>query len=123
MQEILLILEIATIGNSLVWTGGGLGTYVTLSVIISIVGVITILACGGANILKPIIHLMPMPGVKCPTCASRGIEQWVLPGKHCPNCSTACRNICDEILTLIYLSIYGYISMITLITIISAILE
>ena len=31
-----------------------------------------------------------MPGVKCPTCAARGIEQWVLPGKHCPRCSTAC---------------------------------
>ena len=35
-------------------------------------------------------YYMPMPGVKCPTCAERGIEQWVLPGKHCPRCSTAC---------------------------------
>ena len=36
------------------------------------------------------ISTLPMPGVKCPTCAARGIEQWVLPGKHCPRCSTAC---------------------------------
>ena len=33
---------------------------------------------------------LPMPGVKCPTCAARGIEQWVIPGKYCPRCSTAC---------------------------------
>ena len=37
-----------------------------------------------------IIHELPMPGVKCPTCAARGLEQWVIPGKHCPRCSTAC---------------------------------
>lgn len=32
----------------------------------------------------------PMPGVKCPRCAEKGIEQWVLPGKHCPRCSQPC---------------------------------
>lgn len=33
---------------------------------------------------------LPMPGVKCPRCAERGIEQWVLPGKHCPRCNQPC---------------------------------
>lgn len=32
-----------------------------------------------------------MPGVRCPRCAERGIEQWVLPGKHCPRCNQPCR--------------------------------
>ncbi|KAL9580342.1 MAG: hypothetical protein Q9212_004553 [Teloschistes hypoglaucus] len=32
---------------------------------------------------RPQGHL-PMPGVRCPTCKARGIEQWVLPGKRCP---------------------------------------
>ena len=31
-----------------------------------------------------------MPGVRCPRCAERGIEQWVLPGKHCPRCNQPC---------------------------------
>ena len=31
-----------------------------------------------------------MPGVRCPVCASRGIETWVLPGKHCRKCGCAC---------------------------------
>lgn len=31
-----------------------------------------------------------MPGVKCPNCEKRGVEQWVLPGKYCPKCSTPC---------------------------------
>lgn len=31
-----------------------------------------------------------MPGVKCPRCAEKGIEQWVLPGKHCPRCNQPC---------------------------------
>jgi len=34
--------------------------------------------------------MFPMAGVKCPTCASRGIETWVIPGKHCHICGTAC---------------------------------
>ncbi|KAI1848240.1 hypothetical protein JX266_005953 [Neoarthrinium moseri] len=28
------------------------------------------------------------PGVRCSTCASRGREQWVLPGRPCPICGT-----------------------------------
>ena len=31
-----------------------------------------------------------MPGVKCPTCAARGIESWVLSGKNCPKCGHPC---------------------------------
>lgn len=95
--------------------------YLSLYLSIIMVGVILILACGGANLLIPIIHLMPMPGVRCPTCASRGIEQWVLPGKHCPNCSTACRNRVDEIVTIIYFFLNGYISITTVTTIIGVI--
>ena len=34
--------------------------------------------------------LTQMPGVRCPRCAERGIEQWVLPGKHCPRCDQPC---------------------------------
>ena len=32
----------------------------------------------------------PMPGVRCPKCAGRGLETWVLPGKHCPKCGHPC---------------------------------
>ena len=88
-----------------------------------IVGVIIILSCGNAHILRPLIVHMPMPGVKCPTCASRGIEQWVLPGKHCPNCATACRNVVDIIITSIYLLLNGYISIATICVICSTILS
>lgn len=37
-----------------------------------------------------LFNVMPMPGVKCPKCASKGVESWVLPGKSCPKCGTAC---------------------------------
>lgn len=73
--------------------GAGIGTglvFAALALILGVVGLI-IFACFGYNDLLASIYLMPMPGVKCPTCAERGIEQWVLPGKHCPRCSTACR--------------------------------
>ena len=33
---------------------------------------------------------LPMPGVRCPKCLTKGVEQWVLPGKHCPRCNTPC---------------------------------
>ena len=28
--------------------------------------------------------------IKCPRCAARGIEVYVLPGKHCPRCNQPC---------------------------------
>lgn len=31
-----------------------------------------------------------MPGVKCPTCAAKGQEVWVIPGKSCHVCHTPC---------------------------------
>ena len=31
-----------------------------------------------------------MPGVRCPACAARGVESWVLPGKHCNKCHHPC---------------------------------
>lgn len=31
-----------------------------------------------------------MPGIRCPRCAARGIETWVLSGKHCPKCNHPC---------------------------------
>ena len=33
----------------------------------------------------------PIPGVRCPRCASRGLKTWVLPGKYCPRCGYPCR--------------------------------
>ena len=33
---------------------------------------------------------LPMPGVRCPTCAANGQEVWVLPGKACAYCGTTC---------------------------------
>ena len=33
----------------------------------------------------------PMPGVRCPKCAARGVESWVLSGKYCPKCGHPCR--------------------------------
>ena len=33
---------------------------------------------------------MPMAGVRCPTCAIKGQEVWVIPGKACGYCGTAC---------------------------------
>ncbi|KAK4464128.1 hypothetical protein QBC42DRAFT_263946 [Cladorrhinum samala] len=31
-----------------------------------------------------------MPGVKCPTCESRGVVNWVLEGRKCGYCGTPC---------------------------------
>ena len=31
-----------------------------------------------------------MPGVRCPACAARGVESWVLPGKNCKICNHPC---------------------------------
>lgn len=75
---------------------------------------ILVLACIVLHIGKPLVALMPMPGVRCPTCAERGIEQWVLPGKHCPRCSTACRGLVGyyhPIITLFYLFLGGFLSV------------
>ena len=39
---------------------------------------------------KSLMINRPMPGVRCPACANRGVETWVLPGKHCPTCGHPC---------------------------------
>ncbi|KAJ5116377.1 hypothetical protein N7456_000725 [Penicillium angulare] len=31
-----------------------------------------------------------MPGVRCPNCAAKGQEVWVIPGKSCHICHTPC---------------------------------
>ncbi|EPS26694.1 hypothetical protein PDE_01632 [Penicillium oxalicum 114-2] len=31
-----------------------------------------------------------MPGVRCPNCAAKGQEVWVIPGKSCHVCHTPC---------------------------------
>ncbi|KAK0387816.1 hypothetical protein NLU13_4061 [Sarocladium strictum] len=33
---------------------------------------------------------MFVPGTKCPTCAARGKEVWVIPGRLCGQCGTPC---------------------------------
>jgi len=38
-----------------------------------------------------VLPSMPMPGVKCPKCAAKGTETWVLQGKACPKCGQICR--------------------------------
>ena len=53
-------------------------------------GIILIFACFVLGLLIVMIFEMPMPGVRCPACAARGVEQWVLPGKNCPKCAHAC---------------------------------
>ncbi|KAI7774281.1 hypothetical protein LA080_009004 [Diaporthe eres] len=32
------------------------------------------------------VQSMPLPGVRCPTCAANGKEVWVIPGRACGNC-------------------------------------
>jgi len=44
---------------------------------------------GGYSLEMPIKD-MPIPGVRCPTCAAKGQEVWVIPGKACGYCGTAC---------------------------------
>ncbi|SMQ45927.1 unnamed protein product [Zymoseptoria tritici ST99CH_1A5] len=34
------------------------------------------------------IRQTPVPGRRCPNCASRGATVWVIPGKRCPHCGT-----------------------------------
>ncbi|AEO63795.1 4ff4146e-31a3-4091-854b-1c01da238183 [Thermothielavioides terrestris] len=29
---------------------------------------------------------VPLPGIRCPTCAANGEEVWVVPGLICPKC-------------------------------------
>ncbi|PSS14873.1 hypothetical protein M430DRAFT_35733 [Amorphotheca resinae ATCC 22711] len=36
------------------------------------------------------VRVVPMTGVRCPTCAANGQEVWVIPGKACPYCGTNC---------------------------------
>ncbi|RKU45439.1 hypothetical protein DL546_007035 [Coniochaeta pulveracea] len=36
------------------------------------------------------VRMMPLPGVRCPTCAANGQEVWVIPGRACSNCGTPC---------------------------------
>ncbi|EJT70433.1 hypothetical protein GGTG_11457 [Gaeumannomyces tritici R3-111a-1] len=35
-------------------------------------------------------HMPGLPGVRCPTCASKGNEVWVIPGRACGYCGTPC---------------------------------
>ncbi|KAK0666305.1 hypothetical protein QBC41DRAFT_230773 [Cercophora samala] len=30
------------------------------------------------------------PGVRCPTCAAKGVETWVIEGRACGTCGTPC---------------------------------
>ncbi|KAL1866433.1 hypothetical protein VTK73DRAFT_4712 [Phialemonium thermophilum] len=36
------------------------------------------------------IRTLPLPGIRCPTCAANGQEVWVIPGRACGNCGTPC---------------------------------
>ena len=36
------------------------------------------------------VDFLQMPGIRCLTCQSRGIETWVLSDKNCLKCFTAC---------------------------------
>ena len=66
---------------------------VYLPYIISVAIIITLLMMVFITISAmemPGVDMPGMPGVRCPVCASRGIETWVLPGKHCPKCGCAC---------------------------------
>ncbi|PSR83833.1 hypothetical protein BD289DRAFT_483101 [Coniella lustricola] len=38
----------------------------------------------------PNIRSRPLPGVRCPTCAQKGKEVWVIPGRACSTCGTPC---------------------------------
>ena len=51
---------------------------------------IFIFACFALGLVIVTIFKMPMPGVRCPSCEKRGVEQWVLPGKNCPICAHPC---------------------------------
>ncbi|OIW30849.1 hypothetical protein CONLIGDRAFT_679603 [Coniochaeta ligniaria NRRL 30616] len=36
------------------------------------------------------VRMLPLPGIRCPTCAANGQEVWVIPGRACGNCGTPC---------------------------------
>ncbi|KAL3417122.1 hypothetical protein PVAG01_11122 [Phlyctema vagabunda] len=40
--------------------------------------------------LFPGMSMVPMSGVRCPTCLARGQEVWVIPGRACGYCGTGC---------------------------------
>ena len=82
------------IGTGLATTGligAGLGIGSTyLSYIIGISIIIAILMIISLIKIKTETDRPGMPGVRCPVCASRGVETWVLPGKNCPKCGCEC---------------------------------
>jgi len=41
-----------------------------------------------ANIDRPNLRMIPVPGRKCPVCLAKGQTVWVVPGKRCPKCGT-----------------------------------
>ncbi|EPE29420.1 hypothetical protein GLAREA_00580 [Glarea lozoyensis ATCC 20868] len=43
-----------------------------------------------AGPLNPEIKVVPMTGVRCPTCTANGQESWVIPGRACGYCGTNC---------------------------------
>lgn len=94
-----------------------LGSYLGLSLIIFIIAVLAFIT---------LITHMAMPGVRCPTCFERGIEQWVLPGKHCPRCATACRNYHNFTFNnffnyvLLMINLYGIYAIVPIILVLSA---
>ncbi|KAK0744452.1 hypothetical protein B0T21DRAFT_281647 [Apiosordaria backusii] len=38
------------------------------------------------------IRTLPLPGVRCQTCAENGNEVWVIPGRQCGYCRTPAPN-------------------------------
>ena len=49
---------------------------VVLLSILALIGLISlVLACFGLQVIPGYTHKMPMPGVRCPRCAERNIEQ------------------------------------------------
>ncbi|KAK3935075.1 hypothetical protein QBC46DRAFT_346993 [Diplogelasinospora grovesii] len=38
------------------------------------------------------IRNIPLPGIRCQTCAAKGEEVWVIPGRACGSCGTPAPN-------------------------------
>ncbi|KAH9213801.1 hypothetical protein DL95DRAFT_524270 [Leptodontidium sp. 2 PMI_412] len=53
---------------------------------------VKMLACRNTTLqtLNPSVRVVPMPGVRCGTCAGNGQDVWVIPGKACPVCGSPC---------------------------------
>ncbi|KAK0633633.1 hypothetical protein B0T14DRAFT_417426 [Immersiella caudata] len=47
-------------------------------------------SCSGNKSCESQANHQQLPGVRCPKCAEKGEEVWVIQGRACGHCGTAC---------------------------------